>query len=88
MYTLEKINIYKKYRGYYDGYHIQNKNKDKIITVDEWILLDKILQDIYLIRTNRCSKSFENSLIELLIKNCDSKETYNLVFELEKFINE
>ncbi|CAA9196470.1 hypothetical protein [Flavobacterium collinsii] len=88
MLTSEKIEIYKKYKGYYDGYYIQNKGKEKLISDDEWFLLSNLVQDIYLIRNGVAAKSFEKKITDELTKNCDSKITYDLVFELEKYINE
>ena len=46
------------------------------------------MQDIYLIRKGLSAKSFENSVNEQLSKNCDTQATINLIFELEKYLNE
>lgn len=88
MLTSEKIEVFKSYKGYYDGYHFQNNSIEKIISDDEWFLISNLMQDLHLIRMNLCSKSFENLVNELLLKNCDAKETIKLIFELEKFLNE
>jgi hypothetical protein len=88
MLTSEKVEIFKRYKGYYDGYHIQNNGKEKLILDDEWFLLNNLMQDIYLIRNGMAAKSFENKVLEQLVKNCDSEDTYNLIFKVEKFLNE
>ena len=88
MLTAEKVEIFKRYKGYYDGYHIQNNGKEKVISDDEWILLNKLMQDIYLIRSGKASKSFENTVVEQVTNNCDTEETCNLIFEVEKYLNE
>jgi hypothetical protein len=88
MLTLEKVEIFKSYKGYYDGYHIQSNGKEKIISDDEWFLLSNLMQDIYLIRKGISAKSFENSVNEHLLRNCDTQQTINLIFELEKYLNE
>ena len=87
MITSAKIEIFKFYKGYYDGYYIQNESKPMIITDDEWFLLDNLIQDIHLIRKGVVSKSYETKIVEKIKTNFDSEETYNLVFELEKYIN-
>lgn len=88
MLTSEKVEIFKTYKGYYDGYHIQSNGKEKIISDDEWFLLDNLIQDIYLIRKGMAAKSFESSVNEQLLKNCDTQQTINLIFKLEKYLNE
>lgn len=87
MLTEEKIEIFKRYKGDYDGYHIQNKDKNKMISGDEWFLLNNFMQDIYLIRKGVAAESFEIAVIKKLKESCDNVETYNFVFELEKYLN-
>jgi len=88
MLTSEKVEIFKSYKGYCDGYHFQSNGQLKVISDDEWFLLSNLVQDIYLIRKGLSAKSFENSVNEQLSKNCDTQATINLIFELEKYLNE
>ncbi|WP_126244402.1 hypothetical protein [Chitinophaga rhizosphaerae] len=88
MLTPEKIEIFKKYKGYYDGYYIQNKGKEEVISSDDWFLLSNLMQDICLIRKGLASKSFEKKVMDELIKYCINKTTYDLVFQLERYIND
>lgn len=88
MLTAEKVEIYKSYKGYYDGYYIQNKTKSRVISDEEWFMLDNFIQDIYLIRKQVAAKSFEIELLRRLNENCDNEDTCKLVFELEKYLNE
>lgn len=88
MLTLEKVEIFKRYKGYYDGYHFQSNGQAKIISDDEWFLLSNLVQDIYLIRNGMSAKSFENSVNEQLLNNCDTQNTIVQIFELEKYLNE
>ena len=88
MLTPEKIEIFKKYKGYFDGYHIQTKGNEKAISDDEWFLLSNLMQDIYLIRKGLASKSFEMKVADELTKYCDNKTTYDLVLQLERYIND
>jgi hypothetical protein len=88
MITSEKVELFKSYKGYYDGYHIQSNGKGKIISADEWFLLGNLIQDIYLIRKGKAADSFKESIKEQLSKNCDTDETIKLIFELEKYLNQ
>lgn len=87
MLTTEKVEIFKNYKGYYDGYYIQNKNESRIISDDEWTLLNDLMQEIFLIRKGLAAESYELRILKKVQENCDSKETVILVFEVEKYIN-
>ena len=87
MLTLEKVEIFKSYKGYYDGYHIQNNDKVKIISDEEWFLLSNLMQDIYLIRNGLSAKSFDRSVNKQLSRVCDTEDTIKSIFELEKDLN-
>ena len=88
MITIEKINIYKEYRGYYDGYFTQNKTAlKKVITDDEWFLLSNLIEDIFLVKKGVAAKSFENELNERLKTNCLNDHTVKQVRDLEQFLN-
>ena len=76
MITIEKINIYKEYRGYYDGYYTKNKTLiKKVITDEEWYLISGLIHDILLVRKGIASKSFEVKLNERLRANCLNDKT-------------
>jgi len=87
MLTLKKIKIFKEYKGYYDGYHIQSNGEFEEISDDEWFLLTNLMQDIYLIRNGLSAKSFEESVRKQLVANCDNSETIDMIFEIEKDLN-
>lgn len=86
MLTSEKVEIYKEYKGYYDGYFTQNKNKLRV-SGEDWIYLGNVIQDIYLIRKELTSQSFKLSGLKKLTQNCDNEETVKLIFELEKYLS-
>lgn len=87
MLTEKKLEIFTKYKGYYDGYCMQNKNNNMVISDAEWSLLSELIQNIYLIRKGLTSKTFELDTISKLNENCDTENTAKLVYNLEKFIN-
>jgi hypothetical protein len=83
MITIEKLNEYEKYHGYYDGFYMQKvKNGTNITTNDEWRLIGDLLQDIWITRNKLASNEFSEKLNERLKKNCDSKETINKFLSL------
>lgn len=87
MLNKEKVGIYKIYKGYYDGYYIQNKDKQQLISDNEWILLDGFIHDIFLIRNKILSKSFEDSTLDKIKASCDNEETFIFIIEIEKYLN-
>lgn len=87
MLTSEKVVIFKRYKGYYDGYHFQNNGKVKLVSDEEWYLLGILIQEIYLVKNDLASKPFEKALNEKLAQNCDSQDTVQAIIELEKYLN-
>lgn len=85
MITAEKVNIYKMYKGYYDGFYLQNKNHHNI-TSEEWKLISDFIQDLTLIRKNLASKVFENNVMTNLEESCDNQNTIIFLIELEKYL--
>jgi hypothetical protein len=86
MLTKEKIEIFKSYRGNSDWFQIQNKNKDRIITDEDWSVLYNLVQDIFLVRTAVAAKCFETKIMQRLYESCDDESTCDLVLELEKYM--
>jgi len=46
MLTSEKVNIFRSYKGYFDGYYIQNRDKSRIVADEEWALLSNLVEEI------------------------------------------
>jgi hypothetical protein len=45
--SAEKVEVCKKYGGYYDGYYIQHKNEIRIVNDGEWSLLSNLIQTFF-----------------------------------------
>lgn len=76
MITVEKLQEYKKYDGYYDGFYVQKISKHTNITTDEeWQLITVLVQDIELVLKSLASKEFEERVEKKLIDICDNMET-------------
>ena len=76
MITIRKIKIYEKYRGYYDGYYLQNKeNIGTVITDKEWIVIRDLIHEIFLVESGNASEEFRERLENKLLLDCDSLET-------------
>ncbi|HTB51387.1 MAG TPA: hypothetical protein VK718_01330 [Ferruginibacter sp.] len=86
MLTAEKVAVYKKYGGSYDGYYIHNRT-DPYQIKGEWSLLEGLVQDLFLIRKGRASISYEENIKEKLRANCDSENTVDQIIKLEMFLN-
>ncbi len=87
MLTIEKIELFKKYKGYYDGYYLQNKDSKRIITDEEWSMLSNFMQELFLQRKGLASKNFADATIMKLKENCENESVFNFVLEVEKYIN-
>lgn len=87
MLTKEKVQLFQLYKGYLDGYLFQNAGNDTIINGEEWSLLAKYMQDLFLIRNGRASKQFEVTVLENLTKDSDTQDTASLIIEVEKQLN-
>jgi hypothetical protein len=83
----EKLEIFKSFKGYFEGFEFQNKNKPKIILDEDWILLNDLIQDIFLIKKGLTSKSFEVSFLKRFHEKCPDVETQTMIYEIEKYIN-
>lgn len=83
MLSQNKIEIYKSYKGYYDGYYFQNKDRGRIVTDEDWFYLDSLMQDLFIIRKGLASKTFQESVLERLRVSCDTEQTVLLIIELE-----
>lgn len=89
MLTTEKLEIYKKYKGFYDGYYIQHKGSlQHVIVGDDWELIREILQDLYLVRKGLAATSYAEALNKRLAENCENPQTIQALADLEKYIFE
>lgn len=74
MITIEKLDIYNKYKGDGDAFvRSATKNEKKIINGSDFLLIDNVIQDLKIIEKGLASKSF----IE------EFKEKYNHEFNVE-----
>lgn len=86
MITEEKISVFKSYKGYYDGYYIQNKDKNRLISDTEWFFLNTIMQEIHLIKKGMASNAYEMEIRKKIASNCNNSKTFDLLFELEEYL--
>ncbi len=67
MITKEKINIYKNYDGDIDGWaRAGNKTEKELMTDKDWIIIDDLLQDIFLLKKGRSSSGFNQRTVKKL----------------------
>lgn len=76
MITFEKLQEYREYDGYYDGFYMQKVKKHTNLTTDEeWHLITMLMQDIELVLKSLTSEDFKEKLEKKLAEACDNQET-------------
>ena len=85
MLTKDKINVYKRYRGDIDRWGRTGSEEElRIMSDSDWLLIDSLLQDIYLINNNLSSDSYTYNVEAKLNESCDCDETVKLIYTLDK----
>lgn len=85
MLTIEKVNVYKKYVGVIDGYLMTYKDpSQRKISVDEWNLIDGLLQDTVIIKNNNASQEFVDKFNRQLKDCCDNEVTIKELINLDE----
>jgi hypothetical protein len=80
MITVEKLTIFDKYGGLYDGIdRIGNSFEKKLFENDEWSLIDSLYQDIELINDNLAAPGYIDKTINLMKASCDP-DSYEILF--------
>ena len=60
MITLEKLNIFEKYKGHGEGFLRFGKEKDKaVLSEEEWSEIEELLRQVYLVENNLASNEIE-----------------------------
>lgn len=76
MITSDKIKVYKKYLGNIEDWDRYGKKKDKeVLEYEEWILIDEILDNLYLIEQKLTSNDYAIKITSKLNNVCDNKST-------------
>lgn len=70
-----KIDIYLKNKGFYEGFEKKYYNKERPITDNEWFLIDELISESSLMLKQLSSEQFNRVLEMKLIKNCNNSET-------------
>ncbi len=89
MITKEKLEIYRKYKGYYDGFYIQNKDKEEIISLfdnnDDWYKIDNIISNLFIVNKGLASQDFKEFVKnEMKIMTNNSDELKELLIAISK----
>jgi hypothetical protein len=81
--TIDKIKIYKRFNGDVDGWaRIGTTEEKSTMNVDDWFLIDSLIQDISLIKKGLVSDSLMKSINKKLKENCDTDETIQVIKDL------
>lgn len=85
MLTVEKIRLYKKFRGDVDSLSRSNNNKIKqLISEDDFFVIESLIQDSHLISKNLASKTYANNFVKKIEELCDKNEIPEVLVELQK----
>jgi len=83
--TVDKIKIYKRFNGDFDGWaRIGSKEEKSLMNDEDWFLIEGFIQDINLVKRGVASDTFLNLINERLKKKCDSQETIQEIKKLAK----
>jgi len=80
MITIEKLKIFEKYNGLdFDRASVKDL---KILDYSEYMLTDRLIQDIRLIQKGIAATTYEEQTNVLLEESCDSIETINYLKDM------
>ena len=82
MITTEMIKIYILYNGSLGAYEFAKKKHLKILSWTEFNLIERLVQDIRLVKRGLAAKNYEHELNERLKENCDGEETVAYLYEI------
>jgi len=79
MITKEKVEVYVKFKGFYEGF--QRKKSIKV-NDDEWFIIEELVSESSLVEKNLASEGFKNNLKLKLHNNCDNHNTIEYIREI------
>ncbi len=69
-----KIDIFLKYKGFYEGFYRKYRNKDeKPMSDDDWFLIHELITESSLVLKGLTSEEFEKKLNKKLVESCIDK---------------
>ncbi len=76
MITSDKLKIYQYYNGGADGIsRVGTEAQMYAIDDDDWLMIDNLLQDLYMAQNKFCSKEYSERVELELLSNCDNIKT-------------
>jgi hypothetical protein len=82
MITKEKLTMFKYYNGDIDAFGHGPKRDKKVISENEFHVIDNLIQDIRLVQKGLAGNEYETELNKRLEESCDTSETIDY---LKKF---
>lgn len=79
MITREKLKLFQKYGGDLDHWSRMNGSKEPILSYEEWIELERIMQDLVIIRNGLAADSYAKAVEDKLRGLCDIEITISLI---------
>jgi hypothetical protein len=73
--TIQKLKVFEKYGGSSGDYY-RPRNKDlNILPYSHFMFIDRLVQDIKLVKRGLAAQSYKDSVDKTLIESCDSIDT-------------
>ena len=88
MITIEKLNIYRKYAGLYDGLERVGTDLQKqLFDEGDWVMISDCEHDIELIKTRLASVEYQNKLVHKLRTNFDKQAFVEITKSIAEIIS-
>jgi hypothetical protein len=84
MLTLSKIRTYERFRGDGDGFSRASGHDNSGITDEDWQLISRLSQAIYLVATNRASDGFRAQTEQQLLENTADEQAREAMRKLAR----
>lgn len=75
--TLDKLKIYSKYNAIGRGYDYVPRKHLKKLSYTEFIFIERLIQDIKLVKRGLASESYSQNLNQTIQQTCNCEETIN-----------
>lgn len=83
MITIEKLNLFRKYKGDGDAFiRVGTKNEKSVMDYSDWRSIDDFIQEIGLIKKKLASEKFEESVTTKLKVYCENQSVIDELWRI------
>lgn len=89
MINIEKIKIYKRFRGDIDSFiRTQNKKLEAVINEDDFRSIEELVQDYTIIKNNLASSEYKEKFNKKILMLCEAADLPTILVEFDKISRE